>query len=144
MKKTFTAVLIIAAVICVVYFAGGKSDRISSADKSGTPDITVAAGGNIAAAGSISKDATSFLVGTFSGSDGSEIFFDGVGAFRSDNAQGEYVLTDNGGNTGTLSLTSGGNVSLYSFKLISGDGEFSLVSTNREAVDYSPVAPAFG
>ncbi len=139
MKKTLAAVLVIAAVICIVYFAGGgKNDKDASV---GTPNINIAAE-TISAAGTISKNATSFLVGTFAGSDGSEIFFDGIGTYRNGSDSGEYTLTDNGGNTGTLSLTSSGKVSLYSFQLISGEGEFSLVSADRDAVDYSPIAPS--
>lgn len=135
MKKLLCILLAAIAVVAAFAMVGGKS---------GDPaDITVAD-----AAFSLRTqsraDATGFLVGRFQSEDGSRLIFDGRGGVkRVDRSyaetDGTCTLTQSEDGAAVLRLTLGDVVTLATFRLVSGEGAFTLTDATGNTVTYTPV-----
>ena len=86
----------------------------------------------------------SFLVGRFSGNQGTNLSFDGVGSVKQtevnlDGVEGSYTLTQSRSGAALLQLCFDGTVTLYSFALTSPEGDFRLTDADGNTEYFRPV-----
>ena len=139
MKKIAIGVLAICMVVLlVVSLNGGFDDVENNYIKFNEAAFTMpgSAGGG--------TDVTSFLVGEFTGEDGSHISVDGLGTIRFTGADGivrsgKYALVQQSDNSVMVKFSFESEELLYAFALESENGRYSLTTEEGSTVYYDPV-----
>lgn len=137
MKKLLIfAVIIVLAAAAVVQFSGSfRSD----------PDGLTLAEAAFSVRSSETKDATKFLVGRFACDDGCKLVFDGDGgvihyAMNLAETQGTYSLTEAENGAAVVRLDVGSGPVLYTFRIVSPRGEFTLTDAANITHRFVPAA----
>ena len=90
------------------------------------------------------EDATGFLVGRFSGNQGTNLFFDGSGEVKQlqinlNTETGAYSLTQARTGAALLQVSIGGEMRMYTFELASPEGDFRLTDADGNTEFFRPV-----
>lgn len=137
MKRLLWPVCVV--LIAIVLFSGfiGTEDGTSQSPVS----VSEAA---FAIRTSDCEDVTSFLVGRFDGDKGKRLRFDGVGgvwetSVNLDTREGTAILTQSEGGAALLQLNIGGTLQLYTFQLVSAEGDFTLTDADGNSETFQPL-----
>ena len=136
MKKFLVfLVIIVFGIAAVVQFTGSVHQNADG--------LTLAEAA-FSVRGENTTDATTFLVGKFSCEDGSKIVFDGRGGLRQismnfEETEGSYTLTEAPDGAAVVRMDLGSGPALYSFRLTSPEGEFTLTDAANIAHVFTPV-----
>ena len=138
MKKLILAV---CAVMLVVFLVTGGGKKAAD---SASPEILSVSEAAFSIRNSESEDATSFLVGRFTKENGERLSFDGRGEVKKIAVNlvtevGSYTLTQTNSGAAILRMDIGDAVELYSFKVLSAQGGFTLTDADGNTVTYTPV-----
>ena len=139
MRKLLLPICIIALAAILFSAVGGKQKPAEE-----TPRFTTVSEAAFSMRSSGSEDATSFLVGSFSGEHGEKLNFSGTGEVKRilqnlSSVTGTYSLLQSTDGASILRLDIGGVSKLYAFSVSSQEGGFTITDTdgNREA--FTPV-----
>lgn len=130
-------VIIVAALLSVI---SGKQ-----ATNNDAPQIRSVSEAAFSVRNSECTDATSFLVGKFSGDNGSKLTFTGDGYVTEvkqdfSAATGEYTLTQTEEGFSMLEIRDmSGEAHLFTFALVSPDGDFVLTDAAGVSVNFKPM-----
>lgn len=138
MKKL---VLAVCAVMLVVFLVTGGGKKAADGT---SPEILSVSEAAFSIRNSESEDATSFLVGRFTKENGQRLSFDGQGEVKNIAANlvtevGSYTLTQTSSGAAILRIDMDNDVELYSFKLLSAQGGFTLTDEDGNTETYMPV-----
>lgn len=137
MKRLLVPVCIIIIAIVLFSVAGNDGATVTT----GPVSVSEAA---YTVRTSQAEDATGFLVGRFSGNQGTNLFFDGSGEVKQlqvnlDTEIGDYNLTQARAGAALLKITFGGELKMYTFELASPEGDFRLTDADGNTEIFRPV-----
>lgn len=137
MKRLLIPVCIILIAIVVISGVGGKD---GAKDVARPVSVEEAA---FAMRTSKTEDATSFLVGRFAREDGEHLSFNGSGEVQRISANlvtetGECQLTQADDGSAILKMRFDGELTMYSFRLASPEGQFTLTDADGAVTTYTP------
>ena len=140
MKKLLLLICIVALAAVLLSAVGGKKQ--ASAD--GEPRFTTVSEAAFSMRSSGSVDATSRLVGSYAGEHGEKLIFNGAGEVKRvlqnlSSVTGTYSLLQSTDGAAILDLDIAGDQRLYSFRLTSSDGAFTLTDPDGATRSYTPV-----
>lgn len=137
MKKLliFVVIIVLAAVVVVQFNGSFHAD----------PDELTLAEATFSVRAGETSDATKFLVGKFVCEDGSTLVFDGMGgvvhyAINLAETKGSYSLTESKDGAAVVRMDIGKGPALYTFKIVSPQGEFTLTDAANISHKFVPTA----
>ena len=141
MKKLLLPICIIALVALVLSAFAGKTKPAAADDGPRFSTVSEAAF-SMRATGA--QDATSFLVGSFTGEHGEKLVFNGAGEVKRvqqnlSSVKGIYSLLQSKDGAAILNLDIGGSAKNYSFVLTAPDGSFIIRDADGNAESFAPV-----
>lgn len=139
MKKLLLPICIIALVAILITAIAGKGKTETDAPRFST--VSEAA---FSMRSSGSEDATSFLVGTFSGERGEKLVFSGSGEVKRvlqnlSSTAGTYSLLQASDGAALLELSIGNAEKIYSFTVASPEGGFIIRDTDGNEETFVPL-----
>lgn len=139
MRKFLLPICIIALLALIFSAVGGKGKPAEEAPRFST--VSEAA---FSMRASGAQDATSFLVGSFTGEKGEKLVFSGTGEVRRvmqnlSSVTGTYSLLQSSDGAAILNLDIGGSEKNYAFTLAAPDGSFTIRDTDGNAESFAPV-----
>ena len=139
MKKLLLPICIIALVAILITAIAGKGKTETDAPRFST--VSEAA---FSMRSSGSEDATSFLVGTFSGERGEKLVFSGSGEVKRvlqnlSSTPGTYSLLQSADGAALLELSIGNAEKIYSFTVASPEGGFIIRDTDGNEETFVPL-----
>ncbi len=139
MKKLLLPICIIALVAILITAIAGKGKTETDAPRFST--VSEAA---FSMRSTGSEDATSFLVGTFSGERGEKLVFSGSGEVKRvlqnlSSTAGTYSLLQSADGAALLDLSIGNAEKIYTFAVASPDGGFVIRDTDGNEETFMPV-----
>ena len=139
MKRLLLPICIIALAIILFSAVGGKGKTAEDA-----PRYTTVSEAAFSMRSSGSEDATSFLVGSFSGEHGEKLVFNGGGEVKRvlqnlSSVTGTYSLLQSADGASLLTLNIGGAEKIYAFTVASPDGGFTIRDADGSAETFTPV-----
>lgn len=139
MKKLLLPICIIALVAILITAIAGKGKTETDAPRFST--VSEAA---FSMRSTGSEDATSFLVGTFSGERGEKLVFSGSGEVKRvlqnlSSTAGTYSLLQSADGAALLDLSIGNAEKIYTFAVASPDGGFVIRDTDGNEETFLPV-----
>ena len=139
MKKLLLPICIIALVAILITAIAGKGKTETAAPRFST--VSEAA---FSMRSSGSEDATSFLVGTFSGERGEKLVFSGSGEVKRvlqnlSSTAGTYSLLQSSDGAALLELSIGNAEKIYSFTVASPEGGFIIRDTDGNEETFVPL-----
>lgn len=140
MKRLLLPICIVALAIVLITAAGGKG-KTAAADEPRFSTVSEAA---FSMRSSGSEDATSFLVGGFTGEKGEKLVFNGGGEVKRvlqnlSSATGTYSLLQSTDGASLLTLNIAGAEKVYAFVIASPDGGFTIRDADGNAETFTPV-----
>ena len=141
MKKLLLPICIIALVAILFSARGEKQNGAEAA----APRFTTVSEAAFSMRSSGSQNATSFLVGSFSGEHGEKLNFNGTGEVKRvlqnlSSVTGSYSLLQSTDGAAILDLDIGGAAKLYAFVIASPEGGFILTDPDGHTETFRPVA----
>ena len=139
MKKLLLPICIIALVAVLLFAKGGKQTTGEDA-----PRFTTVSEAAFSMRSSGSQNATSFLVGGYSGEYGEKLSFNGAGEVKRvmqnlSSVSGDYSLLQSADGAVILDLNIGGSAKLYTFAIASPEGGFIITDQDGNAETFLPV-----
>lgn len=140
MKRLLLPICIVALAAVLLSAVVGK--KPASADDE--PRFTTVSEAAFSMRSTGSTDATSRLVGSYAGEHGEKLIFNGAGEVRRvlqnlSSVTGTYSLLQSSGGAAILDLNIDGGQKLYSFRLASEDGVFTLKDPDGAIQRFTPV-----
>lgn len=137
MKRLFWPVCVVLVAIIVFSGFGGAGSDGQAQDSFSVSEAAFA----VRTSGS--EDVTSFLVGRFQGDQGTSLRFDGVGGVWETGSnlvsrEGSVTLSQSGNGATLLQLRFDGVSLLYTFRLESAAGDFSLTDVSGNCELFAP------
>ena len=139
MKKLLLPICIIALVAILITAIAGKGKTETAA-----PHFSTVSEAAFSMRSSGSEDATSFLVGTFSGERGEKLVFSGSGEVKRvlqnlSSTAGTYSLLQSSDGAALLELSIGNAEKIYSFTVASPEGGFIIRDTDGNEETFVPL-----
>lgn len=141
MKKLLLPICIIALAALVLSAFAGKTKPAATET---APRFTTVSEAAFSMRASGAQDATSFLVGSFTGEKGEKLVFSGTGEVRRvmqnlSSVTGTYSLLQSSDGAAILNLDIGGSEKNYAFTLAAPDGSFTIRDADGNAESFAPV-----
>ena len=139
MKRFFLPVFIIALAVLLISAISGKGKPTEEA-----PRIVTVSEAAFSMRASGAEDATSFLVGSFTGEHGEKLVFNGAGEVKRvlqnlSTTTGSYALLQSADGASILELDIAGAAKLYAFSLTSPEGQFTIRDADGNAQTFTPI-----
>ena len=140
MRKVFLSICIIALLALVLSAVAGRTQ----APAGDAPRITSVSEAAFSMRSTGAQDATSRLVGSFLDEHGEKFNFSGSGEVRRvaqnlSSVDGSYSLLQSADGAAILDMEVGGDQAIYSFRLASPEGHFTLTDSSGATETFSPV-----
>ena len=141
MRKLLLPICIVLLAALLLPVIAGKAKSAGSAAEA--PQITTVSQAAFSMRSSGAEDATSRLVGCYTGEHGEKLNFDGDGEVRRigqnlSAVEGSYTLLQSSDGASILDMDLGGQ-KLYSFAFTSQEGAFTLTDTEGGTETFTPV-----
>ena len=142
MKKLLLPICIIALIAILLSAVNGKKKTAAATEEA--PRFSTVSEAAFSMRSSGSEDATSFLVGSFSGEHGEKLVFNGRGEVKRvlqnlSSVTGAYQLLQSADGAALLNLNIGGAEKIYAFSIASPDGGFIIRDADGKQETFTPV-----
>jgi len=139
MKRLLLPICIVALVALLFSALGDKSQQGED-----VPRFTSVSEAAFSMRSSGAEDATSRLVGNYLGENGEKLSFNGTGDVRRisqnfSSVEGDYTLLQSSDGAAILQMDYPGASQLYSFHIVSPEGQFSLTDQDGSTETFTPV-----
>ncbi len=139
MKRLLLPICIVALVAILLSAVGGKEKAAKT-----EPRFSTVSEAAFSMRSSGAEDATSFLVGSFTGEHGEKLVFSGTGEVKRvmqnlSSVTGTYSLLQSTDGASILSLDIAGASKIYAFMLSSPDGAFTIRDADGNGETFTPV-----
>ena len=140
MKKLLLPLCIVALVAVLLSAVNGKGKP----EADGAPRFTTVSEAAFSMRSSGSEDATSFLVGSYTGERGEKLSFNGAGEVKRvlqnlSSVTGRYSLMQSADGAAILDLDIGGTEKLYAFVIAGPEGGFTITDADGNKESFTPV-----
>lgn len=144
MKKVILSICIIALAVLVLTAVAGRTSAPEAAATGDGPRFTSVSEAAFSMRSTGAENATSRLVGSFTGERGEKYCFDGSGEVKRyaqnlSSVKGNYSLLQSADGAAILNLSLNGEEKIYSFALASPEGQFTLKDAGGATETLTPV-----
>lgn len=141
MKKLLLPICIVALVALLLSATAGKGRKPAADD---APRFTTVSEAAFSMRSSGSEDATSRLVGNFTGENSEKLIFNGAGEVRRiaqnlSSKAGTYSLLQSADGAAILRMDLGGTSVNYAFVIASAEGAFTIRDADGHSETFTPV-----